>query len=269
MLFLLGAAALPATSARAQSPELARIDSLLDRSRFTEARTALQQWSLRSAGSQGPDDVACGLMLQARLAPRADSALQLYLELALGHPSSRLAPEALLRLGQGQAALGRHQLAASYLERALRDYPGYAGRHLAAAWLARAQRAAGQSAAACATSTSALARAGTDSAARRLLETEQRNCTLPTAAPSNPEGHYTVQVAAFRDRDAALGLMRRLQGHDIPARLVITSGSTLIRVRAGRFSTAAAADPMLRRVRALVPGAILAADAHREAGASR
>ena len=277
LLLLLGAAALPAGTAWGQAPELARIDSLLDRSRFTRARAALHQWTSRNDPGREPDDVAYGMLLQARMAGDADSALQAYLELALGQPSSRYAPEALLRLGQGYAALGQHERAAGYLERIQRDYPAYPGRPIAAAWLASSQRAIGRTVAACATVARGLAQIGSDSTARRLLLAEQRGCTGVAAAPTRPggtvatagEGQYTVQIAAFRKRADAVALTRRLQEGGLPARVVIMPGSSLFLVRAGRFRTSADATPLLRQVRGRVPAAVMAADAHREGGASR
>jgi len=50
---------------------------------------------------------------------------------------------------------------------------------------------------------------------------------------------------------------------------VIMAGGALNLVRAGRFRTRQEAVPLLRQVQALVPAAVLAGDAHREAGASR
>jgi hypothetical protein len=267
---LAGTAALLSSPLHAQSPELLRIDSLLAQSRFTDARAALQQWQLRGSAKPGEGDVAYALMLRARLAPRADSALAAWLELALGHPSSRLAPEALLRLGQGYAALGQHERAAGWLERIQRDHPGFPGRFIAAAWLARSQRASGRTAAACTTVARVRNAPGMDAAGRQLLQAEWAECGGAAPTPPAVEGRFTVQAAAFRDRGAAVSLARRLRDHGIPARVVILGkGGTLNLVRAGRFPNAAAAAPLLNRVRALVPGALVAADAHREAGASR
>jgi len=238
LILLAAAAALPAARLAAQSPDLARIDSLLDHSRFTAAHTALQQWLASSQAERKPDDVAHALMLRGRLTANADSAIAIYLELALGHPSSRYAPEAFLRIGQGYFALHRFQQAAAYLERITRDYPTFPQRALAADWLARARRQVGGAGA-------------------------------PEPSASQDDRLFTVQVGAFRDRNAALALARRLDDQDIPARVVVLTGGTLNLVRAGRFRTSAEATQLLGRVRQLVPGAIVADDAHHEVAASR
>jgi tetratricopeptide (TPR) repeat protein len=291
LLLLLGAGALGVQPLPAQSPELARIDSLIDHSRFTQARTALRQWGEGSHPGQQVDDVAYAIMLRARLATRADTALAAWLELALAHPSSRHAPLALLRLGQGYSALGQHERAAAWLERIPRDFPRFNANHLALLWLARSQRAAGRATAACANLARARNVRTNDATSRRLVDTElaacpaspvpaptagkpastagQRGAVRPGRAEAASEGRYTVQAGAFRNRDAALALARRLRQHDIPARVVIMARGALNLVRAGRFRTRPEAAPLLRLVQALVPAAVLAGDAHREAGASR
>lgn len=278
------ACAISATAALAQAPDpqLARIDTLLGASRFTEARAALQRWSASAAAKQaGNDDAAHALLLRARLLSAADSALPLYLELALNYPSSRHAADALLRLGQGYTALGQHERAQGYLERLVRDYPAFDDRATALLWLGRARLARRRTTEACNTFRQALAVPGLRDDLRGMIEEEQARCTADAAATRPPtaqnaaraesaaarpaaSGAYTIQVGAFRDAAGARSLAARLRARDIDARIVRIGDGSLVHVRAGRFAKSADAAELLRRVRTIVPDAVIASDAARE-----
>jgi hypothetical protein len=93
---------------------------------------------------------ARALFLRAQLETDPLSAQDDYLALALGHPTAREAPAALLYLGQGLLATGDHYRAVAYLERLARDYPASPHRPTALLWLVRVRMAAGQPNAACA-----------------------------------------------------------------------------------------------------------------------
>src|SRR5690606_28077196 len=112
----------------------------------------LDRWLASPAGRGRVGDAAAhALLLHGQLTTNADTALPLYLELALNHPASRFAPAALLRLGQGSLALGETERAEGYLLRLARDYPTYEQRPTALLWLARAQFARRRTADACTT----------------------------------------------------------------------------------------------------------------------
>lgn len=301
--WLASAALLLGAPAAAQDATLARVDTLIAATRLTEARSTLDRWLASPAGRERAGDVAAhALLLRGQLTTAADSALPLYLELALNHPASRFAPEALLRLGQGYLALGETERAEGYLHRLGRDYPTWTQRPTALLWLARAQFARRRTTDACATLARALENTALASDARALLEDEQTRCataaatpepvasagrTAPgtsttsraNAAPATPTpgrnnaapgttnagtGNVTVQIGAFRDAAAAQALARRLRDRGIDARVVHVGTGTLNMVRAGRFARSADAAELLRRVRAIVPDAVITTDAGRE-----
>ena len=300
------AAALAAAPVAAQDATLARVDSLVAGTRLTEARATLERWLASPAGRNREGDVAAhALLLRGQLTTAADTALPLYLELALNYPASRFAPEALLRLGQGYLALGEAERAEGYLHRLGRDYPTWTERPTALLWLARAQLARRRTTEACATLRDALANPALTADSRTLLEQEQARCTAtaatpsatppakPTATPpdspagggarerasaartttsaaaSQPANRFTIQVGAFRDPAAADALARRLRSRDIDARVVHVGTGTLYMVRAGRFARSSDAVGLLGRVRAVAPDAVIAPDATRERAIAR
>lgn len=266
-------------AAQLTDPTLARIDTLVATSRFTEARTTLDRWLAGPAGKAREGDVAAhALLLSGRLTTAADSALPIFLELALNHPSSRHAPEALLRLGQGYHALAQHERAEGYLQRLVRDYPSANERATGMLWLARSQHARRRTADACRTAAQALALPAADRELRALLELERARCSqaaTPAAAPaatgastksttSTSAGRFTIQVAAFRDLAFARSLVGRLRARDIDARIVRIGSGSLINVRVGRYIISKDATDMLRRVRTIAPDATIASDVERE-----
>ena len=121
------------TSLQAQDP-LDRVESMLASGRLTDARNTLDRWiaehppGSRSATSE---QQAHALLLQGRLNADLREAEDAYLAVVLSYPTSRYAPEALLRLGQVLVAIGMADddpdeaaRGAAYLERLLDDYPG-------------------------------------------------------------------------------------------------------------------------------------------------
>ena len=105
------------------------------------ARTLLQEWRRANpnAARTNQEQQARYHLLSARMLTNADSAEDQYLTVAVNFPTSRSAPEALLRLAQARQARGDSQQAATYLQRLLADYPAADQRPMAAVWLARVQ----------------------------------------------------------------------------------------------------------------------------------
>lgn len=265
LFLLLGMLAAPAPSS-AQDEELSRIETLIAASRLTEARAALLRWQQTPARAEPAQD-AHALLLRARLAPRADSAEALYLEVALGYPSTAVAPEALLRLGQAALAGGDAQRAAGYLERLTRDYPSATQRTAGQIWLARALRVRRRANEACALLDVA-SRSVADASLRPLLDSERAACSAPAptavaVADAPAKATHAVQVGAFRDENTARALARRLRERGFDARVVFTGG-TLALVRVGGFNGTTAAVPALRRIRALHRDAVIVDDVARE-----
>ena len=289
-----------ATPLRAQQSLLNRVDSLLIAGQYEQARAALADWDRANPASASiePAQRARAIYLTARLTTDAAQAQNHYLAVALSYPTSREAPDALLRVGQSFLATGDAPRAVSYLDRLINDYPTASARPLGFLWLTRAQIATGKHASACATAMAAL-KSGTtitDELAS-LIATEQRTaCTnpppdsqrppavrptpTPTTQPSSTErappvpvtrtgdtssdGRYAIQIAAFREvRSAnAIAAQLRRKGHD--SRVVLVEGSSLSRVRIGRFRTRADALNAVRRLKAENVDGIVVDDVSRE-----
>ncbi len=161
----------------AHAQELADIETLVARGRFTDARAALDRWRdahPRNAGGTTSDAHAHALLLEGRLATDSRAAEDAYLALALGYPTSQHAPTALLRLGQGLLATGDPERARGYLERLVRDYPEADRRAEGMLWLGRAQRAVGRDVLACATVRDARTLRATRAETAELLQSEER-----------------------------------------------------------------------------------------------
>jgi cell division septation protein DedD len=94
--------------------------------------------------------------------------------------------------------------------------------------------------------------------------------TVPAApgatrpAAETGAGRFAVQAGAFRQAEGAEALAAglRLAGYD--PRLVLVPGSTLIRVRVGRFAVQAAAAALVRELESRGFAALLVTDAERE-----
>ena len=176
LIAALAASALPAAEAHAQ--DLAAIDGLIARGRFTDARASLARWREqhpRNSRDTPADEHAFALLLTGRLARDAAAAEDAYLELALGYPTSTHAPAALLRLGQGLLAADEPERARAYLERLVRDYPNASQRAEGMLWLARAQRTTGRAALACTTVRAALTLRDLHFETAQLLQHEERS----------------------------------------------------------------------------------------------
>jgi cell division septation protein DedD len=170
LLVLLGAA-----PASAQDATLDRVQNLVATGRFTEARNTLDQWEQRYAdprSNASAADRARAMYLRGTLSTDAKQAEDAFVGVVLSYPSSAVAPDALLRLGQGLLTAGEPRRAVAYLERLQSDYPGTPQRETGWVWLARAHLAAGAPAAACNT-----ARAGLEAVSsanlRTLIELER------------------------------------------------------------------------------------------------
>jgi cell division septation protein DedD len=266
----------------------------------------LQRWQ----GEHPPDatDVtpaarARSLLLQARLSTDAKVAEEAYLAVALGYPTAEVAPEALLRLGQGlvagatveSAGGSSARRAVSYLQRLVTEHPGTPERTEGLLWLSRAYLLSARAAQACATIEDAL-RAGvgeaamavrfraerdaacaTDSArAESVAPAASRGATTPAggrgnAAPPGARmtGRYAVQSAAVRDPGGARDLARRLEAAGFPARIVVIGDGTLLRVRAGVYERQEDAQAAARRMRSAGFEAIVVDDAREERATNR
>jgi hypothetical protein len=278
MLITCAALLLPAhalAQGNAHDAALDRVQNLVATGRFTEARNTLAQWESTNAdprSSARSADRARALFLRGVLTDDAKEAEESYLGVVLSYPSSDVAPEALLRLGQALVTGGEARRAVGYLERLRNDYPGAPQQETAWLWLARAQHAAGTASAACTTARSGAA-AVTDMNVRILLELERdRTCTAgaqatdspfstparpaaatpPAPAPANTpalRGDYAVQTGAYREFSSAQNIANQMRARGFDVRVVLVGDSPLHRVRFGAFATAADANNAARAVR--------------------
>jgi cell division septation protein DedD len=300
IIVLLLAAAQPAR-AQAADRTLDRIGNLIATGRFTEARNTLDRWERdhgdpRSGASAG--DRARALYLRGILTGDAREAEDAFVRVVLSFPSSNVAPDALLRLGQGLLTGGEARRAVAYLERLRSDYPGAAARETGLLWLARAQLAAGMAAAACTTARDGAATAGTPQM-RTLMELERdRACTatppppalqtvpppqgVPQGVPQAPQappvqagrdaatqplaGRYAVQTGAYRELRSAENIARQMRDRGFDARVVLVGDSPLYRVRYGTFETGNEADAAATRIRNAGFAVIIVNDVEREIG---
>lgn len=199
-LALLGTAA----TAHAQDRTLERVQNMIATGRLTEARNTLAQWEKenRDAGSTAtPDDRARALFLTGVLSSDAKAAEDAFIGVVLSHPFSSVAPEALLRLGQGLYTAGDTDRAIEYLERLQSDYPSAPERETAMLWLARAQLAGGDAAAACGTARESLF-STSNANVRTLIELERdRACTqsggIATTPRIRPPGRRPARSSAI------------------------------------------------------------------------
>jgi hypothetical protein len=284
-----------ATPVRAQSQNgaLDRVQSMIATGRFTEAGNTLAQWERtfedpRSAAT--PPERARALYLRALLMGNAAEAEQAYVAVVLRYPSSAVAPDALLRLGQSLLTAGEPRRAIAYLERLRSDYPGTPQRETGLLWLARAQLADGAAAAACATARDGAA-AATAPHLATLFELERdRACaaaasapgaaaapqTVPPPAPrTQPQpppqaqrttltGDYAVQTGAFRERTSAQTIADQMRARGFDVRIVTVDGSPLFRVRVGAFASPEEAAAATRRIRDAGFATVIVSDVQRE-----
>jgi cell division septation protein DedD len=255
----------------AQHATLDRADSLLRAGQIDQARSTLEQWQKTNvSGAAASSNQARATYLKARLATRADSAEDAYLTVALSHATSRYAPESLLRLGQARMASGDAIQAIVYLQRLITDYPRSEQRPLGALWLARAQIAAHRSQAACVTINSALQRQQTDSETTALLRAEQsaactRAVTAPAVVAPSPAPRFAIQVGAFRERARARALAHQIEKAGFEeVRVATVPENALLRVRIGRYDSAAVAAATIAKLKAAGFSAVVVADRQRE-----
>jgi tetratricopeptide (TPR) repeat protein len=279
---------MPRASAAQQRPLLDQADGAISNGTLSEARSLLERWRRENPR---PDDEqqARYHLLAARVTMSGDSAEDRYLNVAVNFSTSRVAPEALLRLAQARYARGDTTQATEYLERLLSDYPNADQRPMAAIWLARVQAGARSNSSLC--QTLRAVQPGTNPETIDLLKGElQRVCgtaagmrtpeprvvrtdapptrpqpVTPTPSASNATGKVSIQVGAFRDLSGARELKAQIERAGISSvRLVRTTGSNLIRVRVGRYANRTAAAPTLERLASADISAVLVTDADAE-----
>ena len=279
---------LMSSAALAQDATLERVQNLINAGRFTDAGNTLAEWERAHAneGNASSADRARALYLRGVLTSDAEQAEGAFLGVVLSYPSAPVAPQALLRLGQGLTARGDTRRAIAYLERLRSDYPGTRERDTGLLWLARAYHAAGSSSAACTAARDAAR--SSDPNVRTLAQVEhERVCaaqrdTAPQTQrtdtaratpqrdstralpPQTSISSFAVQTAAFSARSSADATAAQLRTRGFDARVAQVEGSALFRVRVGSFTRLSDANAMAQRVRAAGFTAIVVDDVGRE-----
>jgi hypothetical protein len=218
-------------------------------------------------GALPPDAprLADALYWRAQSATSAADAERDYLRIALEHPFTARAPEALLALGQLELARGDRHAARRRFDRVLRDYP--TGRHVvrASLWSGRLAIEDRDYAAGCATLNASRPLVGSDQVELRNQfdyfisqcergpvppDTALAPAPDPAAAPTAgaPGVQFSVQVAAYSARREATAMATRLRERGFDVRVV--GDRAPYRVRVGRYPTRAAAMAALERMRA-------------------
>ena len=228
-------------------------------------------------GALPPDSPrqADALYWRAQSATSAVDAERDYLRIALEHPFTARAPEALVALAQLEFARGDRSAARRRFDRVLRDYPS--GKHVARAslWSGRLAIEDRDFATGCATLNSARSLVASDqielrnqfdyfiSQCERAPATTDTTATAPTSDPAAATGaagvQFSIQVAAYTVRRDATASATRLKDRGFDVRVV--GERAPFRVRVGRYPTRALAMSALTRMRAAkVDGIVVEAE---------
>ena len=202
------------------------------------------------------------LFIGGSVAASFDSAMYHFRRVALDYSASRWADDALLRVAQLALAAGDLETARRSSLRVLNDYPFSDVRAAAAYWAGRVHLEEDQLAEACAYLRQARAEAGDDvELANRTAFYLQRCSAVPVAAPATQDSAgarggtavFAVQVAAVRTAAAADELMRSLRAAGYDSR-VVRDTDGLLKVRVGRFRTRAEAERVQGELRRRLGG---------------
>lgn len=278
----------------ASASALDRVQNLIAAGRFTEAGNTLEQWERTYADPRSdasPRERARALFLRGTLSSDAKEAEDAFVGVVLSYPSSDVAPEALLRLGQALVAGGEARRAVAYLERLRNDYPGSPQRETGWLWLARAHFAAGSASAACTAARDGVS-AASSANLRTLIELERDRACAPGAqnaaaqasaqqspaqrqAPAQQQaagdnraasatGEFAVQTGAYREASSARTIAEQMRARGFDVRVVLVGDSPLHRVRFGSFATSAEAAAAARTIQSAGFATIIVSDVRLE-----
>jgi len=243
--------ALPVTSARAQEdPRLLDALRLAQEGRSDSARARVNQ--LLQATS--PSDTLYPQMLYTLglVSGNLPEMRRLYSQVAVEHPFSSYADDALYRLALLDYAAGSFTDALRQFEQLGGDYPDSPLLGPGSEWAARAYFEQKQPREGCRWLALGLPRTGDDvELANRLEYLNGRCATLAAdtvkapaestrAEPAKPHSGYAVQIGAVNSRETADKLVTDLKSMSLSG-YIVPAGS-LFKVRAGPFADRAAAD---------------------------
>lgn len=225
----------------AQEPSLDMVEAALDSGRVEVARAELGRWFGSQEDDAELEKLARARFLRARMTADADSAELDYIWVAIdgGGP---YAAESWLKLAQLWLMRGDAARAADDLERLRADYPDSPALAESWLWSGFAREAAGDLTGACESweRASELATSPADASVRA-----QADLSLATCSAGGEQ--YTVQLGAFKERDAATALRERAEATGFTARIEAPDDpSGWYRVRSGRFASREQAEESAR-----------------------
>ncbi len=281
------ALALAAGALRAQQTgPLDRVDSLASVGRADAARAALKAWQDSAEAHASRRDREQALWLRARVTPDPAQAELDYERLLVEYPGGPYSDRALFRLAQKAFVAGDSAGAHRRIAEMGRDYPGSLELREARAWLRSVGRppppaepepagasrpasartvAAEPARARPAASGSSASEAPARAAGDKVHGEEAAHERAPErSTASASHAAYAVQLGAFTDLSRARTLAAQAGDAGLDARIVQVRGSHLVRVRTGRFDSAASARELLAFVERLGFRAVVVGDVRAE-----
>lgn len=228
----------PAPAPAQTGPGLDPVEAAADSGELESARRLLSDWLESQPLGEADGEIARARFLRARLSRDLDSAEVDYLWVAVQGEEPYAAP-ARLRLAQLRAARGDLDRADHDLDRLRADFPDSPWVLSSWLWSGNVRLAAGDRAKACEAWTEALKQPGhRETAADHDLASAALSHCGSAGDGSPAEAAFTVQLGAFRSRDAALDLRDRAAEIGVAVRVIEPSGAGgLYRVRSGRFAS--------------------------------
>lgn len=221
---------------------LASVDALAAAGRTEEARAVLETWWDSERTRSSRRDRQRGLWLRAVLTVDPGMASLDYQRLVVEYPGGPYSDEALVRLAMIADSHEDALRAARYYRTLLQDYPRSPERVRARQWLSNHSGEIEE--------TEEEAPSAADSAAD--VEDED--------APAQEGGRYAVQFGAFSTEERADRLAETLAQAGFETRVVRVQGSSLVRVRVGRFAERSAASELMAEIESLGYAATVVSD---------
>ena len=263
---VLALAAALAPAARAQEA-LERADALASAGHAEEARSALLGWWQAEASRAPRADLQRALWLRGLLTVDPSQAALDYQRLVVEYPGGPYTDGALLRLAQIERAAGRPERALAYLRALVRDYPASPQRLRARGLIEAVEAEAERTAAAAPRPEPAPTPPETPAdpaPVRPIPDTPPADPAPSAGRAETASGAFSVQLGAFSAEGRARELAARARSSGLDPRLVRVPGSTLVRVRVGRFIGPEPAERRLAEIRSRGFDALVVADADRE-----
>ena len=214
---------------------------------------------------------ADALYWRAQTSRSAVDAERDYLRIAVEHPFTPRAPDALMALAQLEYARGNRGAARRRFDLLIRDYPS--GRHVARAslWSGRLAIEDGDHTTGCATLSAATPHISRDDVELRnqfdyfLAQCQRVQPAIDSSSAQTVQAspatatRYSVQLAAYSTSEDATALAARVKARGYDVRVV--GESAPYRVRVGRYPTRADALATLNRLRGQgLPGIVVEAE---------